>query len=154
MPLRPANNSNSRDGPVSEGSTGKTSNTVYKLCRECSQVSEGHIIYNRRDEFSIFLTQLKYHLTHLQDFRQSADIYIHEYLDQEALFTLQANQEKVSKADLNGDLLIYIFTILYFKPLPEQAQLLKASKTKVWLMQAFRCGNNQFIRQLLQVIHV
>ena len=55
---------------------------------------------------------------------------------------LQANQEKVSKADLNGDLLIYIFTILYFKPLPEQAQLLKASKTKIWLTQVFGCGDN------------
>ena len=66
---------------------------------------------------------------------------------------LQVNQEEISKADLNGDLLIYILTILYSKPLPEQAQLLKASKTKVWLMQAFRYGDDQFIRWLLQVIY-
>ena len=59
---------------------------------------------------------------------------------------LQANQKEVSKADLNRDLLIYILTILYSKPLLEQAQLLKASKTKIWLTQAFRYGNNQFIR--------
>ena len=55
---------------------------------------------------------------------------------------LQVNQEEISKADLNGDLLIYILTIFHSKPLPEQAQLLKASKTKVWLMQAFRYSNN------------
>ena len=36
MPLRPANNSNSRGRPVLEGSTEKTSNIVYKLYRECS----------------------------------------------------------------------------------------------------------------------
>lgn len=66
---------------------------------------------------------------------------------------LWANQEEVSKADLNGDLLICILTILCSKPLPEQAQLLKASKTKVWLTQAFGCGDDQFIRWLLQVIH-
>ena len=88
MPLRPANNSNSRGGPALEGSTGKTSDTVYKLYRECSWISKGYIIYNRKGEFSIFLTQLKYHLTHLQDFRWSADIYIYKHLDQEALFTL------------------------------------------------------------------
>ena len=55
---------------------------------------------------------------------------------------LQANQKEVSKADLNRDLLIYILTILYSKPLPEQAQLLKISKTKVWLTQVFGCGDN------------
>ena len=66
---------------------------------------------------------------------------------------LWANQEEVSKADLNRDLLIYILTILYSKPLPEQAQLLKVSKTKVWLMQVFRCDDDQFIEWLLQVIY-
>lgn len=68
------------------------------------------------------------------------------------MFALRANREEVSKADSNGDLLIHILTILHSKPLPEQAQLLKASKTKVWLTQAFGCGDDQFIGRLLQVI--
>lgn len=68
------------------------------------------------------------------------------------MFALRANREEVSKADSNGDLLIRILTILRSKTLPEQAQLLKASKTKVWLTQAFGCGDDQFIGRLLQVI--
>ena len=52
-----------------------------------------------------------------QDFCWAVDVYIHEYLDWDALFTLRANREEVSKVDSNDDLLVWIIDLLCSKPL-------------------------------------
>ena len=59
------------------------------------------------------------------------DVYICEYLDQDILFTLRANREKISKMDSNDDLLVWIVDLLHSKPLSEQTELNKPAVFRV-----------------------
>ncbi|KAB8226807.1 uncharacterized protein BDW43DRAFT_295714, partial [Aspergillus alliaceus] len=72
-----------------------------------------------------------------EDYLWPVLIYKQESLDNEALLTLHANRDTVSKTDSTGDLLVQIKYIYNKKPLVEQKHLEKPRFLVPWVLQAF-----------------